>query len=73
MVNPTQVSVSGPLAEFGSGFVSLTSTSASVLMLVTWERGGNSEPHRSPRGWSPSLASGWPRVPIKRQSRYSHT
>ena len=50
MVNPTQVPVSGPLAEFGSGFASLTCTSASVLMLVAWERGGNSEPHRSPKG-----------------------
>ncbi len=50
MVNPTQVPVSGPLAEFGSGFASLTCTSASVIMLVAWERGGNSEPHRSPKG-----------------------
>ena len=69
MVNPTQVPVSGPLAEFVSGFAALTSTSASVLISVAWERGGNSESHRLPRGWSPYYAAGWSSVPVKRQSR----
>ncbi len=50
MVHPTQVPVSGPLVEFGSGFTALTFTSASVFMSVAWERGGNIESHRSPRG-----------------------